>query len=454
MYLLLQVLCELELHKEGGQNTRVRARAVVRWINSLRQRSRHKELWIQSSAQQKISIKSHSSKECSGPEDKILATCLFLQKEDIQVYLLTDDNNLAKKAIANRVKKAGSSNIREVLTGQVEDTSELDTPSLTTDDAPGKDPEDLFSDTKSLLRDVLETVLVKELQDVYGKDLWRKIPSVNPSPSPPYWSLDSLFQLYCGRQDSGMFDIIFPEYGHNLKDSVEKLKKSVKDDCSHASGLRALLTHVRILVDIVHAKGGNDDVVDITSEKLANIQSEVDNLVTSKMLEIVSDVPQEDQEGVQELFQTVWEIIASFTQGFASVFSVHFDFPPTKREIRFESKEEAGVKLTGFYTSVSDLWEAMTDLLVKEEKSLGKETQLLSSQLRLLHSRLVSFHSNVLGMEEREWKNQDTRVNVRQLGLWVRNNNECLRGGLEQLNTMRDTLMSCIHRQEEEDDGM
>ena len=82
VYLPLQVLCELELHKEEGQNTRVRARAVVRWINSLRQRSRQKELWIQSSAQQKFAIKSHSSKECSGPEDKILATCLFLQKED------------------------------------------------------------------------------------------------------------------------------------------------------------------------------------------------------------------------------------------------------------------------------------------------------------------------------------------------------------------------------------
>ena len=103
----------------------------------------------------------------------------------------------------------------------------------------------------------------------------------------------------------------------------------------------------------------------------------------------------------------------------------------------------AVLDLPGFARAVTELWEAMTDVVAR---GVEGGSPRLTPEVRRLHHRLVGFRSRLATLLQKSWPPQQTRVSPHQLALWARreDNQETLRGGLQQLSGIRDTLFSCI----------
>ena len=68
------------------------------------------------------------------------------------------------------------------------------------------------------LRDSLEGVLIEEFRSTFG-EVWKKIVSITPKASKPYWTLSQLFTLY-SKHHIAVFGLNFPRNGRELKDNL------------------------------------------------------------------------------------------------------------------------------------------------------------------------------------------------------------------------------------------
>ena len=147
-----------------------------------------------------------------------------------------------------------------------------------------------------------------------------------------------------------------------------------------------------------------------------------------------------DQSTVQELFQSVWEIIACFTRGFATALSIHNTMPKFEPDIQFQSESYASRNLPTFFTLVSSLQEAMLNVV-----SAGGS----GHHLHTFHSLLTQFRTN-LELDQSYWPPFDKVITPPQLEKFLtdEDNEHIVRGGLEQISEFRQLLIRCISRNE------
>ena len=96
-----------------------------------------------------------------------MATCLHhLSSTSTTVILLTADPTLSNVALANGIRVATAATIRLRLLG--EDAKEP-APAVV------RETEEMVALARTALRELLEAVLVAELQEVHGAQLWRQV---------------------------------------------------------------------------------------------------------------------------------------------------------------------------------------------------------------------------------------------------------------------------------------
>ena len=83
------------------------------------------------------------------------------------------------------------------------------------------------------------------------------------------------------------------------------------------------------------------------------------------------DVDEATQNKVLDLLTTSWQIIFSYTCGFAEALQVSHDLESPDLKIEFVSRTAATLELPGFFSSVSDLYKSM-EKVVEPPENDGK----------------------------------------------------------------------------------
>jgi len=407
----------------------VRARAASRWIlNSLR--SDKCQTYVQTAEESRDASRKFESKTT---EDKILATCLQFKEKYKLVTLLTNDNNLVSKASRNEIPCA---DVDTVTSQGGEGSKEIFDENLSERKKYGE----LVLQGKNTTRDLLETVLRKEFMLKYGEKTWEKMLSIKPKPSRPYWSLSNLLSMY-QKHHVSVFGLVFPNAGHGLKSCLVSLKEKIKKTSWDPKDVKDVLGEMSNLIEVIKARDSYEGIVDICSDKISDITSQLeDYMKVSKSISnklVVNNVVGE-KESVQELFQSVWEIIACFTRGFATALSIHNTMPKFEPDIQFQSESYASRNLPTFFTLVSSLQEAMLNVV-----SAGGT----GHQLHTFHSLLTQFRTN-LELDQSYWPPFDKVITPPQLEKFLTDegNEHIVRGGLEQISEFRQLLIKCISR--------
>jgi len=428
------VVQELDGLKESEkQKTSVGARAAVRWINKVLL-EKNENLITETNVQSRNSSKKFDSKS---PDDKILATCLQLKEECNKVVLATNDVNLANKALINQIKTGNSEKVIDVINNKDEKEESFYHQNV---DINSNDIKNLVDQARDCLRDVLEEVLKKEFCDAYG-DTWEKIVSIKPQQSRPHWSLGQLFTLY-SKHHIAVFGLSFPRNGNDLKLRLEIVKEKLGSLrlTNRLLDVKICLAEIEKLFEVLKQKDEYDGAVGICSEKVNDILKQIDDFENEAKAstKYIIDAKSVDDDGslqnVQDLFQNVWEIIASFTRGFATCLGVPTDIPPMEPHIQFNSKANAFSELPSFLNQVNNLAESMVNAVnIKDELSLGT-----------FFDQLTNFRSN-LDLSQSYWPLTDTLVTRRHLSLFLMRpaNHELINNGLNQICTFRQTLVTC-----------
>ena len=361
------VVQELDnLKNSENQKTAVGARAGVRWLNSTLLSSSPKVKTETAAQCRKVSAKFGSK----SPDDKILATCFQFKEDGHKVVLVTNDVNLGNKALINHLLYGDSNNILDLVNNKSKVLSSEN--NLDEEDSNQGIINESVTQLKEYLRDLLEGVLRDEFLTTYGDNIWEKIVSIKPRSSKPFWTLNQLFTLY-SKHHMAVFGLNFPRSGKDLKENMASLKNHLdafnRKEHKSKTEVKVLFAHIIKLVDCIKVKGGMygdyDGLVSICEEKMQEAISQVEDI--GKMHKIltnseeITSISSQVQEQVQTHFQTIWEIIAAFTRGFAACFQVDCDppIPAFEPNIKFNSQEEAAKELVSFFRSVSGLNEAM-----------------------------------------------------------------------------------------------
>ena len=115
LYVAWQVLQELDRHKTGEELGK-RARAAVRWIRNNMEGDRVRG---QSVKHHFKSAREQFPGEKCEPDDRIIATCLQLRKEGASpVVLMTEDINLANKAVSNGMRAVQTKEVKQIVEEQ------------------------------------------------------------------------------------------------------------------------------------------------------------------------------------------------------------------------------------------------------------------------------------------------------------------------------------------------
>ena len=387
-----QVVQELDgLKNSDNHKTAVGARAAVRWLHNLLL-ARPANLVTETAGQSRRAAARFQSKS---PDDRILATCLQFKEEGHKVVLATNDINLSNKALINQLLSGNSETIFDVISKKDEDQAleeRLHAPEWAGTDADVPKLKDLVEQSKECLRDLLEGVLKKEFIEAYGENLWEKIVSIKPKPSRPHWNLVQLFTLY-SKHHIAVFGQSFPKNGNELKmrlNSVKDFLSSLKTTIRMAE-IKTLFNEMEKLVETIREKDDYNGLVSICSEKIEGNISQLTDIehqikAASKNIVDDEDISSDNDDGnAMTLFQNVWEIIAAFTRGFASICNVECSIPPFPPNIEFKSLEEASKDLPGFFSSVSSLQEAMVRAV----------TVRTEAALYTFHGLLVSFRGGL-----------------------------------------------------------
>ena len=419
------------LNRSEVKAAEVRARAASRWIlNSLR--SDKCQTYVQTAEESRYASSKFESKTA---DDKILAACLQFKEKNKLVTLLTNDSNLVKKATQNGISCA---DVDTVTSHGSEGSLEKFDESL----SERKKYSELVLQGKNTTRDLLETVLRKEFKLKYGDKTWEKMLNIKPKPSRPYWSLSNLFSMY-QKYHVSVFGLVFPSAGHGLKTCLVSLKEKIKKTSWAPKDVKIVLGEMSNLIEMIKARDSYEGIVDICSDKISDILSQLEDYIkvsksTSNKL-VVNNVVGE-KEAVQELFQSVWEIIACFTRGFATALSIHNTMPKFEPDIQFQSESYASRNLPTFFTLVSSLQEAMLNVV-----SAGGS----GHHLHTFHSLLTQFRTN-LELDQSYWPPFDKVITPPQLEKFLtdEDNEHIVRGGLEQISEFRQLLIKCISRNE------
>ena len=428
------VVQELDsLKNSDNQKTAVGARAGVRWLNSTLLSSSSK-LITQTAAESRMVSAKFGSKS---PDDKILATCFQFKEDGHKVVLVTNDVNLGNKALINHLLYRDSRNILEIEKGELVVAEQ----GYDEDDSNRGVINSVVTLVLDYLRDLLEGVLLEEFHSTFG-EMWDKIVSIKPRASKPYWSLSQLFTLY-SKHHIAVFGLNFPKNGRDLKETLTYLKTSISRS-SHKSKTEAkiLYSEVKKLIECIKARSDYDGLVSNCDEKMLEAISQLERLESRKKMANHDDISHSTarvQEQVQSLFQTIWEIVVTFTRGFTIIYQVECDppIPFVEPNIQFHSLEQAARELPSFFRSVSCLHEAMMRAVnVGDEVSINQ-----------FHDLLLSFRAG-LELDQSYWAVQDSTISRHQLSSFMTRpeNREMVTNGLDQMSGFRRNLIKCLER--------
>merc|ERR1712013_411531 len=422
LYICHQVLQELNFQREG--EFLVRSRSSSRWLAS----AGHLGIAFQTRLEQEKVIAKTSGRQEENGEAVILATCLDLQLKYPATILLTEDDRLGVQARNLNVAVAKCSDIKERLRG-----GQIDVEALV------DQPDDglVGVEAKLLLRDLLEAVLVQELKQAHGGQLWRQSAAVKPSENRPFWNLETLLMLYA-RHHPTLLCPAFPDTSHCLLKVLEKDRRRIKEEKVAGS----LIGDIEELIEVVFVKDYISGAVEECRDKLQKLRQRLQKSFWEQMPNMTSDAPDEDPSGVESLFQSVWETMAAFTLALASTFKVECSIPVPSHEVTFEGEESAQAVLTDILAKVSNVWEALADCL-----AAGSATSPTAPDVSALHATLSNFKA-----DSRSGKSPTSTpgptVTVEQLGRWLRSGDqtEAIMFGLHQVQQMRTTLMACSNQ--------
>ena len=428
------VVQELDsLKNSDNQKTAVGARAGVRWLNSTLLSSSSK-LITQTAAESRMVSAKFGSKS---PDDKILATCFQFKEDGHKVVLVTNDVNLGNKALINHLLYRDSRNILEIEKGELVVAEQ----GFDEDDSNRGIINSIVTLVLDYLRDLLEGVLLEEFHSTFG-EVWEKIVSIKPRASKPYWSLNQLFTLY-SKHHIAVFGLNFPKNGRDLKESLTYLKASISRS-SHKNKTEAkiLYAEVKKLIECIKARSDYDGLVSNYDEKMLEAISQLERLESRKKMANPDDISHSSarvQEQVQSLFQSIWEIVVTFTRGFTIIYQVECDppIPFVEPNIQFHSLEQAARELPSFFRSVSSLHEAMMRAVtVGDEVSINQ-----------FHDLLLSFRAG-LELDQSYWAVQDSTISRHQLNSFMTRpeNKEMVTNGLDQMSGFRRNLIKCLER--------
>ena len=267
------VVRELDSLKAGAGGTAVRARAAVRWLNAaLKADPARQRIMAQTAAEcgRATAILQQEQRELS-PDDRILATCLALTGHNS--FLLTNDVNLANKALIHGVKCGDTEEIIHLINGNCVGQEARGT----------GDPEEericaeLTAEARGVATELLGECVRKEFEHAYG-NLWHKIVSIKPKDTRPYWSLDNIFTLF-SKHHIAVFGLSFPRNGRDLKSQMQSLKEKLGVKSKpKLRQVKLIISDMKSLFEMMKGKEHYEtDIVEICVEKLANISSQLDN---------------------------------------------------------------------------------------------------------------------------------------------------------------------------------
>lgn len=352
--LVLQDLQRLKLSEQ--KTLSVRARAAVRWVEN--------NVVTQTPGQSRELAEQY---EAETAEDTILATCRRLLEDGHKVFLATDDAKLSTKAILNQLKSGKAENIFDFLEAKPEDE-------MSSEARENEENElnillvDSVRKARSITRDILEAVIRREFKVCYGK-LWENMFSIKPAAKRPFWSLANLLMLFSTHHVS-LLPQFFPTNSDELKTKLQTVREILLvKQCWRIQDAREVFQEVLKLIEFFKKKDEYDGMVSLCTESL---MENLDHL-TAKELQRnfkkqILGMTSLNQQRVEHLFTSIWEIINVYTLSFADVLDVSHQLMIVVKKIQFHSRSEAIEELPRFYSTVEELYQSMLRLLTPQDE--------------------------------------------------------------------------------------
>ena len=464
-WLVLQVL--QRLNESEGEIMKLRARAALRWLENIGLAG-NTNLLTQTVGQSRA-VAAHY--QAASAEDNILATCLGVLEEGHKVFLATDYTELSNKAILNHLKSGKVQNIFDFLklkadsnlAGAAGENEENELTTLL---------EDAMKNARDITRKILEAVIRKEFKVCYG-GMWQNMFSIKPAPERPYWSLPNLLMLFSTHHVT-LLPHFFPTNSHELKPKLQTLKESLLvKHYWRIQDVREVFQEVLTLIEFFQKKDEYDGMIGLCKEK---VLESLDQLTTEELktnfkkqiVEMTRMDQQPTQARVENLFNSIWEIIQVYTWAFAELFNIpHELMNVEQKKIQFHSKSEAIEDLPRFNSTVEELYQSLLKLLnPQDEGELLKkknwfillvifivgagavEGGLAESSLDDFYGRLLRFRDS-LELDLSQWPHhQEEEVRRPELHWFLaQQENQVMMGaGLQQLGECRQTLIQCSHQ--------
>ena len=348
-----QVQQELErLKLSQRKEVELRARAAVRWLNN-GFLSHQSNVQAQTAAQDRAVSGKY---EARTPADNVLASCLGLLHLGKTVVLATDDVGLRDKAVLHGVKSGNVGTVFDILAGR--ETEDLNRIRMVRYHDRGVFLDNFMKQARDITREMMEAVIRKELNG----EKWENKLNIKQRSSKP-----DLFQLF------NQYIVLFPdqEGARELRGRLQIVKEHLeKKKFSKIQDVNEVFNEVLNLIETFEKKDTYEGLLSLCKEKVLESLKELYEFSTQPIQEN-PDVDEATQNKVLDLLTTTWQIIFSYTCGFAEALQVPHNLESPELKIEFVSRTAATLELPGFFSSVSDLYKSM-EKVVEPPENDGK----------------------------------------------------------------------------------
>ncbi|XP_011053812.1 PREDICTED: transcriptional protein SWT1 [Acromyrmex echinatior] len=176
------VICELDYFKDNGANNElsIKARKAISFIHK-QFSSKHPRVIGQTREQ---AAKNQEDFSLNCPDDEILQCCLQISQLQKSVVLLSYDKNLCTKAMIYNILALGRHDPLEKIDDLDTDAAvnrlsdDPDERSIFVEESHLTD--DIFEDTKLIMKNFLSTIITKQMSEIYGEAEWHVYVIIKP----------------------------------------------------------------------------------------------------------------------------------------------------------------------------------------------------------------------------------------------------------------------------------
>ncbi|XP_012232697.1 transcriptional protein SWT1 [Linepithema humile] len=380
------VICELDYFKENKSKWELRAKArkAISFIHE--QFSAKHPRVIGQTREQAAQNKEDFSLNC--PDDEILQCCLQIQKLGKSVVLLSYDKNLCTKTMVYNILALGRNDPLEkinyinmddratnYLTNGPNETSLFTEESLLTDN--------VFEDTKTLMKDFLSTIIVKQMAEIYGELEWKIYVIIKPpwtiitalKCAVKHWiaAINESFQRHA---ESNMKDLLHafentPTGGRKLQDVECILEK-----CSNLVQMVNTTKHCELMTQTF-------DAITELKSRCRKYITDMDQKKLYAKIGAVENIQEQEMraERVFQSFQYIYNYARDICGLACSVAGIpcSFNYRPLNPPMSQTAIQHLQPEIT---KKINDLTQNLNKLLMQAENSIKYET-LLSLQHNL-----------------------------------------------------------------------